>query len=79
MTRWIIAGIVVYLLVMFVALSLCRVASHADEAMFDWEPDPTPQPCALCGTPDVYVDADDVCFCPCCLASYPRSNVTEAP
>jgi hypothetical protein len=79
MNRWIIVAVVVYLLVVFVALSLCRVAGLADDAMFDWEPDEPSRPCPLCGASDVYVDVDDVCFCPCCLASYPLSNVTEAP
>ena len=80
MTRWwILAGVVVYMLVVFVALSLCRAAGLADDAMFDWEHDERGRPCPMCGTPDVFVDADDVCFCPCCLASYPLSNVTEAP
>lgn len=79
MTRWIILGIVVYLVVTFVGLSLCRAASDADDAMFDWDRDDRGRPCPMCGTPDVFVDADDVCFCPSCMASYPLSNVTGAP
>ena len=76
--RWIIAA-VIYLVFVFFVLSLCRAAAVADEAMFDWEHDLEGRPCPLCGTPDVYVDADDVCFCPCCLASYPLARVTETP
>lgn len=76
---WIVAGIGVYLLVTFFGLSLCRAASLADDDMFDCEHDDRGRPCPMCGSSDVFVDADDVCFCPCCLASYPLSNVTEAP
>lgn len=81
MTRWwIIAAAGGYLVVTFVVLSLCRAAGIADDAMFDWEHDDEhPRPCPMCGSSDVFVDADDVCFCPCCLASYPLSNVPEAP
>ncbi len=76
--RTIMAVGVAYLLVMGAVWSLLRVASLADEAMFDLEPD-QPEICPVCTSTNVHVAAADLHLCRSCLAVYPISNITEAP
>lgn len=81
MLGWLFAGIgIIYLLALTAFWSILRVAGLADQDdLFDLEPDQPPRPCPLCRSSNVYVDTDDVCFCVTCRASYPLSNVSEAP
>ena len=78
MIRWVfLAAGVLYLLFLTVFWSLLRVASAADDGVFDIEPDPPGRPCPLCTSSNVYTDLDGICFCITCRASYHSTSVTE--
>lgn len=77
MTRWIIIGLLIYVLFVFAAWSLCRAAAIESDT-FDWGRDPDPRPCPSCHSSDVYVDGDDVCLCITCRASYPLTHATRS-
>ena len=74
MIRWLfLAAGLLYMLLLVVFWTFVRVADRAGGVTIGPASGPAGRPCPVCASGDVYVDADDVCLCASCRASYPLS------